>query len=156
MRRDRAFTQVQLEYEQLRRTHSHLSHKELWQQAEEAAASDPTAFDESDHTVERPPRWPVAMTSVSGAAAIVLFAWLGFHELDSDLTGAVAGNRDYESTLLRPPDLVTTLALVAWIGVLVGVAGIAATNRSARFGAFVGASAWLIVSIFVWSLTLLD
>ena len=71
MRRDRALTQVQLEYERLRGDRPDLSHKELWQQAEDIAASNRT-FDEevwnsAEYTGERPPRWPMLLIGISGA-----------------------------------------------------------------------------------------
>jgi hypothetical protein len=146
MARDESFSQVQLEYERLRADQPHRSHKELWRQAEDSVWS--------SLGYTRPPRWPVVVLGVSGALVTFLVIWLGFNDLDSSLTGAVAGNPEYESDFLKAPDLVPLLALVAWIGVLVGIAAVAATNRFARFGAFVGAAAWLIVSVFVWSLTL--
>ena len=96
----------------------------------------------------------MVVLGVSVALVTFLVIWLGFLALDSSLTGAVAGNPGYESDFLKAPDLVPLLALGAWIGVLVGIAAVAATNRFARFGAIVGAAAWLIVSVFVWSLTL--
>ena len=111
MRRDRAFTQVQLEYEQLRRTHSHLSHKELWQQAEEAAASSPDALDEDvwrSVTQRRSPRraWMTALIVVLIFVAVAAFRFLYSPRLETDRAAVAApvGTttiadvlRDYES-----------------------------------------------------------
>ena len=91
MARDESFSQVQLEYERLRADQPQRSQKELWLQAEDGVWS--------SLGYTRPPRWPVVMLGVSGALVTVLVIWLGLNDLDSSLTGAVAGNPEYEERL---------------------------------------------------------
>jgi len=157
MRDERAFTQVQLEYERLRGDRPDLSHKQLWHQAEDIATSNPTAFDEevwdsAQYTGERPPRWPMLLIGISVALIgplLLIGVFLSFGSImEVGSSGSVSSQT--QSFLA----IIGWSLLVAWVGVLVGIGAVAATDRSARFGAFVGAAGWVIVTLFVWSLSL--
>ena len=157
MRGEQAFTQVQLEYERLRGDRPDLSHKQLWHQAEDIATSNPTAFDEevwdsAQYTGERPPRWPMLLIGISVALIgplLLIGVFLSFGSImEVGSSGSVSSQT--QSFLA----IIGWSLLVAWVGVLVGIGAVAATDRSARFGAFVGAAGWVIVTLFVWSLSL--
>ncbi len=157
MKRERAFTQVQLEYERLRGDRPDLSHKELWHQAEDIAASNPTAFaeeerDSAEYMGERPPRWPLLLIGISGALIGPLLLIGVFLSFGSIMEVGSSGSVSSQTQAFLA--IIGWLLLFAWIGVLVGIGAVAATDRSARFGAFVGAAGWVIVTLFVWSLSL--
>ena len=157
MRRDRAFTQVQLEYERLRGDRPDLSHKELWYQAEDITASNPTAFDEeawdsAEYTGERPPQWPMLLIGISGALIGPLLLVGVFLSFGSIMEVGSSGSVSSQTQSFLA--IIGWSLLVAWVGVLVGIGAVAATNQSARFGAFVGAAGWVIVTLFVWILSL--
>ncbi len=157
MRRDRALTQVRLEYERLRGNRPDLSHKELWHQAEEVAASNPTAFDEevwdsTEYAGERPPRWPMLLVGISGALIGPLLLVGVFLSFSSIMEVGSSGSVSSQTQSFLA--IIGWSLLVTWVGVLSGIGAVAATDRSARFGAFVGAAGWVIVTVFVWSLSL--
>ena len=87
---DDTFKRVQVAYERLRADHPDLSHKELWRQAQAAAASNPDAFDEEawHRTVTQrrsPGRVWVTVLAVVSAVALVVGLVVGIRSLSDKM-----------------------------------------------------------------------
>jgi hypothetical protein len=87
---------VQWHYERLRADQPLLPHKELWRQAEHAAASNPDAFDEDvsrpSITQQRSPRrtWITVLIVVLTIVAVVAFRFLYWSRLETDRAAVAA------------------------------------------------------------------
>ncbi len=94
------------------------------------------------------------MTAVSGGLLVSAFLVGTFFSFGAAMEAAsrTEGTPTSQTALIL--SVSGAVLLIAWAGVLVGLIGIAATNRRARFGAFVGAAVWVIVTLFVSALAL--
>ncbi len=86
---------VQSHYERIHADQPHLPHKELWRQADQAAASSPDAFDEDvwrRSVTQRSPRraWITVLIVVLIVVAVVAFRFLYWPRLETDRAAVAA------------------------------------------------------------------